>query len=108
MAGKRRCTKAEQEFRCAKFSRLIANGATRQDLLAIAAQEWGLSKRQADEYIRRAHEYLQADWNLDRQAFAAVLLSQLNVIHKKANETNQLNVTLGAINTAARIAKLLD
>ena len=104
----KRCTAAEKAFRIQRFSRMIANGATRSDLAQYAAQEWGVKIRQVDEYVSEARLFLQEDYNLDRQAFAAVLLSQLNIIHKKSMEQNNLSVALGAINTAAKIAKIYD
>jgi len=103
-----RCTKAEKEFRTARFARMMANGATRSDLLQYAAKEWGLKQRQSDEYIALATKRLEEDFNLDRQAFAAILLSQLNVVHKKGMEQSNLQAVLGCINTAAKIAKLYD
>ena len=108
MAGKTRCTAAEKQFRTMRFARMIANGATRSDLLQYGAQEWGLSSRMVDDYRSFAMKELEADWNLDRQAYAAVLLSQLNIVHKKSMEGGHLAVTLGCINTAAKIAKLFD
>ena len=108
MAGKTRCTAAEKQFRTMRFARMIANGATRSDLLQYGAQEWGLSPRMVDEYRAFAMKELEQDWNLDRQAYAAVLLSQLNIVHKKSMEGGNLAVTLGCINTAAKIAKLFD
>ena len=108
MAGKTRCTAAEKQFRTMRFARMIANGATRSDLLQYGAQEWGLSSRMVDDYRSFAMKELEADWNLDRQAYAAVLLSQLNIVHKKSMEGGNLAVTLGCINTAAKIAKLFD
>ena len=108
MAGKTRCTAAEKIFRANRVARMIANGATRSDIVHYAAQEWGLSKRQADDYIALAREVLKEDWNMDRQAYLATLLSQLNIVHKKALETNQLNCVVGAINTAARLTDMID
>jgi hypothetical protein len=108
MAGKTRCTAAEKQFRTMRFARMIANGATRSDLLQYGAQEWGLSSRMVDEYRSFAIKELEEDWNLDRQAYGAVLLSQLNIVHKKSMEGGNLAVTLGCINTAAKIAKLFD
>ena len=105
---KARCTAAEREFRANRFARMIANGATRSDLTQYGAAEWGLKQRQVDEYIQKARDCLQADWNIDRQAYLATLLAQLNVVHKKALEAGQYSNVVGAINTAARLTQLLD
>ena len=101
-----RCTAVEKQFRLARVTRMLANGATRQDLVQYGAQEWGLSKRRVDEYIAEARKELEEDYNLDRQAFTAVLLSQLSVIQKKALEHSTLQAALGCINTAAKLARL--
>ena len=44
----KRCSAAEKAFRVQRFSRMIANGATRSDLAQYAAQEWGVKIRQVD------------------------------------------------------------
>jgi|TARA_R100001510_G_scaffold19318_1_gene16831 hypothetical protein len=106
--GQKRCTAVEKQFRLARVTRMLANGATRQDLVQYGAQEWGLGKRRVDEYIAEAREELQEDYNLDRQAFTAVLLSQLSVIQKKAMEQSNLQAALGCINTAAKLARIYD
>jgi len=107
MANKR-CTQVEKKFRIARITRMLANGATRQDLVQYAAQEWGLGKRRVDEMIAEARKELEEDYNLDRQAFTALLLSQLSVIQKKAMEQSNLQAALGCINTAAKLAKIYD
>ena len=107
MANKR-CTQIEKKFRIARITRMMANGATRQDLVQYGAQEWGLSKRRIDEMIAEARKELEEDYNLDRQAFTALLLSQLSVSQKKAMEESNLQAALGCINTAAKLAKIYD
>jgi|TARA_R100000084_G_scaffold54438_1_gene22885 hypothetical protein len=106
--GQKRCTAVEKKFRLARVTRMLAAGATRQDLVQYGAQEWGLSKRRVDEYIAEARDELQEDYNLDRQAFTAVLLAQLSMIQKKAMEQSNLQAALGCINTAARLARIYD
>lgn len=108
MAGQTRCTAAEKNFRANRVAQMIARGASRSDIVQYAAQEWGLSKRQADTYIKFARDTLMEDWNIDRHAYLATLLAQLNIVHKKSIEQGCLNVTLGAINTAAKLVQLLD
>ena len=54
------------------------------------------------------YKELEEDYNLDRQAFTAVLLSQLSVIQKKAMEQSNLQTALGCINAAAKLARIYD
>ena len=71
-----RCTAVEKQFRLARVTRMLANGATRQDLVQYGAQEWGLSKRRVDEYIAEARKELEEDYNLDRQALSLIHISE--------------------------------
>lgn len=104
----KRCTKAEKEYRTHRFARMMAQGATRSDMQQYAAAEWDLSVRVIDGYIARAREVIKQDWAQERETFVATLLSQLNHVQKKGLETNQLNAVLGAINTAARLTKVME
>ena len=45
---------------------------------------------------------------MDRADFAALLLQQLNDLHKKTSSRQNDSVTLGCINSAAKIARLFD
>lgn len=103
-----RCTKAEFDYRCHRVARMMAQGATRSDVTQYAASEWGKKQRAVDVYIARAREILKEDWAQEREDYVATLLTQLNYVHKKGLETNQLAVVLGALNTAAKLAKVLE
>ena len=108
MAG-RKSTKAEVDYRVNRVARLLSNGAVRSEVAQYAAAEWGVSLRQADEYIARAREILKADWDIDRRTFTAELLSQLASLQKEARKNgNQAHVALGCINTMAKIAHILE
>ncbi len=105
---RRRSSRAELGLRVNRVARLLANGGTRSDVLQYASTQWECSTRTTDDYIRRAREILCKDWELDRRVFTAELLSQLASLQKEARKTNQLNCALGAINSAARIARVLE
>jgi hypothetical protein len=104
----RKSTAAEKDYRVNRVARLLSNGAVRSEISQYAASEWGCSLRQADRYIAEAREILKADWDIDRRTFTAELLSQLASLQKEARKGNQPHVALGCINTAARIAQLLN
>lgn len=107
MAGKR-STAAEKGFRVNRVARMLANAAVRSEIIQYAAEKWGVSERTADEYIRAAREVLSKDWEIDRRVFTAELLSQLASLQKEARKTNQPNIALGCINSAARLAQLIS
>jgi len=107
MAGKR-STAAEKDFRVNRVARMLANAAVRSEICQYAADKWGVHERTADEYIRAARELLREDWEIDRRTFTAELLSQLASLQKEARKAGHGNIALGCINSAARLAQLVN
>ena len=107
MAGKR-STAAEKAFRVNRVARMLSNGAVRSEICQYASDQWGVSDRQADTYVREAREILREDWEIDRRAFTAELLSQLASLQKEARKTGQGHIALGCINSAAKLAQLIS
>tara|TARA_R110001592_G_scaffold71021_3_gene217307 strand:+ start:903 stop:1226 length:324 start_codon:yes stop_codon:yes gene_type:complete len=99
---------AEVEQRINRVARLISNGGRRSDVLQMCAEKWGLKDRQADLYLERAREKVKADYDMDRPQMLADLLSQLSTIQMEARRSGNLNIALGAINTAAKLTQLLS
>ena len=102
-----RCTKAMKLARMARIQRMIAQGANSLDIVQYCSQEWGLSQKHGRTYWREAIEHLKEHIEMDRAEFAAVLLMQVNDLQKKTAQRQNDAVTLGCINTAAKIAGLL-
>ena len=107
MAG-RKSTNAEKEWRIMRVAALKARNVPNSEVVAYAAREWGLSKRQAYKYIEWANEVCQKDWDIDRRQFTADLMAQLTTLAQDARKGNQPHVALGAINTMARLAKVIQ
>ncbi len=102
-------TAAEYELRVQRIARLIASGGKRTDCLQFAAKEWGIKTRTADELIARARELIKADWmDVQRDQMIADLLSQYSTLQMEARRTGHLNVALGCIHGAARLAQLVS
>ena len=66
----------------------------------------GVSKRTVDNYLKEARAQLRADWDIERPQMIADLLSQCSTLHLEARRSGQLNIALGCINTAAKLADL--
>ena len=99
-------TKAGIELRVARFTRIIANGGRRSDCLRYATENWGVSERTVDSYLKKARQQIKADWDLERPQMVADLLSQCSTLQMEARRAGQYHIALGAINTAAKLAHL--
>ncbi len=99
-------TQAETERRIAGGARIIANGGRRSDCIQYASTNWGVTKRTVDNYLKEARIQLRADWDIERPQMIADLLSQCSTLQMEARRNGQLNIALGAINTAAKLADL--
>jgi|TARA_R110002012_G_scaffold293755_2_gene489561 hypothetical protein len=103
-----RSTGAVKEYRVHKLARMMAQGANQMDCVQYVEQEWGLTKSSGKRLYREALTEVREIWSLDRTDFAALLLQQLNDLHKKTSTRQNDSVTLGCINSAAKIARLFD
>ncbi len=99
-------TQAEVEYRVNRFVRIVSNGGRRSDCIRFAAENWGVSERTVDTYLKKAREKMKEDFDIDRPQMIADLLGQLSTIQMEARRAGQLHVALGAINTAARLTSL--
>ena len=105
---KAKSTNVEKDMRINRFARLLSNGGTRSDCLQYGASQWGLSVRQSDQYIAWARDVLKDDWEIDRRTFTAELLSQLASLQKESRKNGQGHIALGCINSAAKLAQLIQ
>ena len=104
-----RSTAAEYEVRVQRLARIIANGGKRSDCLRFASEQWGIGERQTETYIARARELIKADWrDVQRDQMIADLLSQYSTLQMEARRNGQLNVALGCIHGAAKLAQLIS
>ena len=101
-------TKAGIDLRVQKFARIIAKGGRRSDCLRYAAENWGVSVRTVDNYLKKARQQLKADWDIERPQMVADLLAQCSTIQMEARRAGQYHIALGAINTAAKLASLVS
>ena len=97
--GNGRSTKLEKERRIAQMIRLMGSGAVTSELVQFASSEWGVGRRQADNYIREAREVLIADINVDRSVVIAEMMAVCRTVIKRGLKGDNLNVVLGAVNS---------
>ena len=100
--------KAAMDQRINKIAKLLATGATRSDCMQFGAKEWGIGTRSVDTLIARARDILRDDWEIDRRTFTAELLSQLATLQQEARLKGHGHIALGCINSAAKLAQLIN
>ena len=68
----------------------FVQGSSRTDIHRFAAEEWSISTRQADEYMREARDKLEQDCSISRQEFLAEAIVGLrsNSVPKLNNAVN--------------------
>ncbi len=108
MGRAKKSSKAEVDMRVNRVARMLSNGAVRSEIVQYASKEWGVSHRQGDKYIQYARELLREDWEIDRRTFTAELLSQLASLQKDSRKNGQGHIALGCINSAAKIAQIMN
>ena len=107
MAGKRKVSQKEKEWRINRVAALKARNVPNSECVLYMTREWGIDRRQAYRYIEFANEVTAKDWDIDRRQFTADLMSQLATLAQDARKSNQPHVALGAINTMAKMAQIL-
>lgn len=107
--ARRQPTAAEMEMRVQRIARIIAKGGTRSDCLRFAATQWGIKDRSTDELLARARQLIKDEWReIDREQMVADLLSQFSTLQMEARRKGNLNVALGCIHGAAKLAQLVS
>ena len=101
-------TRAETDQRVRRIAQIIATGGRRSDCVRYAQKEWGVCQDTIDKYLALARDQLRADWDVERPQMIADLLSQCSTLQLEARKAKQYHIALGAINTAARLAKLVS
>ena len=102
----KRATKLDKQFRIAEFVRMISRGHVNSQLREHAANEWGLSSRRADEYIREARMVIISDINQDRKDVVAELMHTSRTVIQEALAKGEYNNVLGAMNLLTRLGGL--
>ena len=102
----KRATKVDKQVRINELVKLISNGAVTSDLIRFASDHWGVTDRQAENYIREAREVIIADINQDRSMVVAEMLHISRTVIKKALEKGEYNNALGAMKLITRLGGL--
>jgi len=83
---------------------LLCEGQSRGDIVRFVADQWGVTDRQADNYIARAREKLAQDADMARPAWLAEALGRLRRYEQAAYKRGNVQC---ALNSVALQAKLI-
>ena len=90
-------TNAELKLRVNEVYGLLTRGYSRAQVLQHAADLWQVSERQADTYVARAREVLEADCDMSRPAYLAEALQRIRRLGQQAEKRGQLMVALNCV-----------
>jgi len=97
---------AAKQQEIAAVVRLISQGGTRSDVLALVTGEWGRSISTADRLIRFARDELREAWSYDRTDLLAQLLDQTATLAAEARAAGNHGAALGCLKFMASLARV--
>ena len=104
----KKSTNAELKLRVNEVYGLLTRSYSRAQIIQHASDLWQVTDRQADTYIARAREMIDADCNLSRPAFLAECLAGIRAIRQKAEAEKQHQTALNAIKLQAELTGLVS
>ena len=99
-------TAAEKTRRVREVYNLLANAASRHEILQYAAENWDVSVRTADEYIKEARQLIEEDCAMSRPAFLAECLARLRNYETMAAKRGQMQVATNSVRLQAELVGL--
>ena len=98
-----KCTKATAQARVNQCYRWISECKGRPAILQLGSDQWGVSERQIDDYIKKARDQIQVDWSIDRKEYVAQLAQKLERVAENSLASGQNSNAIGAYGLQARI-----
>ena len=86
----------------------FTNGAMAGKVRQFCQTEWGISGRQADNYIAKARKLIQEDCRRERQEYAAEQVAILYKILERSMKSGNFACALGASQQLAKLCRLTD
>ena len=98
-----RSTKVETEHRINAVYKLLAEGNSRSQVIQFVSEKWGVTDRQADNYMARAREKLLEDCEMERPAWIAEALARLRTYEKAAFKEKQNQTAINSVQAQAKL-----
>ena len=76
-------------------------------MVRLATEEWGLSSRQAENYLQQARAKIRERWEgQDRKDFVASALEKMEKVAQMSIASGQGSNAIGAVNLQAKLLQI--
>lgn len=95
-----KATDAQVEKRIEVVTDILMRGGTRADVLQYCASEWDIRTRQADNYLKRAWEYIRDTAERDKERHINLAIQRYQDLYKRSfkvqdyRECRQINAEM--------------
>ena len=96
----------ETLIKAAQVARWLVAGNGTAEVYDLAADAWGLARRQTDRLLQLARAEIREAWSLERPELIALLLSRSDLAFRMAVEDRNVAAAVGAVSQAAKLARL--
>ena len=104
-----RCSKEVKENRINHMIEWISVCKPVHEMIRLASEEWGLTSRQAENYLQQARAVIRERWNgQDRQDFVASALEKLEKVAQMSIASGQGSNAIGSINLQAKLLQITN
>lgn len=93
--------------RAALVARWLVEGCSTAEVHQRARETWKVSHRTADRLVAAGRAELVRGWHVERTEMLALLLARLDSVFRAAMASGNHGAALGAVNSAAKLAKVL-
>ena len=100
--------KAEIDRRIHTVVKFLSSAKKSSYILRFCSDEWGVTERQGQTYLKRAREIIRADYSIERPDFLSSRLALLDKIIDASINTKQHSNAVGALKLQAQLTRLLD
>ena len=100
--------KAEIDRRIHSVVKLLSSAKTSSYILRFCSEEYGVTERQGQTYLKRAREIIKADYSVERHDFLGSRLALLDKIIQESIDCKQHSNAIGALKLQAQLTRLLE
>ena len=104
----KKSTAVEVDRRIRAVVNLLSLAAPTSAIVQHCAQEYGVTRRQTDNYIARARAIIREDYSIERSEFMASRMAILDKIIQRSIKDNQHSNAIGACKLQLQLTQLLS